>query len=102
MADDVDRILDAVVEVHPLGYGHYERNAAITAVGIETARPRAGSTTTTHIEGFEAGSTETYPLIVLQLSVERDTQVLARVMDAILHRGMPGKTEITDFFDPER
>ncbi len=84
VAADVDRILDAVVAVHPLSYGNYDRNAAVTAVGLETARPRAGSTTTTHIEGFEAGTTETYPMVVVQLSIERDTDALAKVMDAIL------------------
>jgi len=135
VADDVDRLLDAVIAVHPLTYGNYERNAAVTAVGVETARPRAGSTTTTHVEGFEAGTTETYPMVTLQVSIERDTDMLERVMDAILHahhyeepvvfireawasraaynpantnpnrwwnngRGMPGKTEIAEFFAP--
>ncbi|MEM9736348.1 MAG: hypothetical protein AAF908_07060 [Pseudomonadota bacterium] len=81
---DTDRILDAVVAVHPLSYGRYQRNASISALGRETARPEAGSTTTTHVPGFEAGATETYPMVELKISIPRDTAILTRVMDAIL------------------
>ena len=83
--DDVDLILDAVMEVHPLRYGKYERNASITAVGMETSQPPAGSTTATHLDDFEPGSTETYPVVELKISVERDATVLGEVMDAVLH-----------------
>ena len=62
LPEDVDRILDAVMRVYPLGYGRYRRNASISAVGKETAQPEAGSTTTTHKDGYRAGATETYPL----------------------------------------
>ena len=82
---DTDRILDAVMQVHPLSFGRYRRNASISAVGRETAQPEPGSTTTTHVAGFEAGSTETYPMVELKISIERDPRVLAAVMDAILH-----------------
>jgi len=82
--EDADRILDAVMAVHPLRYGRYQRNARISAPGRETAQPEAGSTTTTHVEGFEAGGTETYPMVELKISVERDLTVLAQVMDAII------------------
>lgn len=82
---DTDRILDAVMQVHPLSYGRYRRNASISAVGKETAQPEAGSTTATHAQGFEAGGTETYPMVESKISVERDPDVLARVMDAIHH-----------------
>ncbi|MEL6476068.1 MAG: hypothetical protein AAFR17_01970 [Pseudomonadota bacterium] len=81
---DTDRILDAVMAVHPLSFGRYRRNASISAVGCETAQPEPGSTTTTHVDGFQAGSTETYPMVELKISIERDLEVLARVMDAIL------------------
>lgn len=84
LPEDIDRILDEILKVHPLGYGNYQRNASISALGRETARPNPGSTTTTHVEGFAAGSTETYPMVELKVSVERDLEVLARVMDAIL------------------
>ncbi|KIC50158.1 hypothetical protein RA29_07895 [Tateyamaria sp. ANG-S1] len=70
--------------VHPLGYGRYQRNASISAVGMETAQPEAGSTTTTHVDGFEAGGTETYPMVELKISIERDVAVLEKVMDAVL------------------
>ncbi len=81
---DIDRILDAVMKVNPLSYGRYQRNASYSAVGAETAQPEEGSTTTAHVEGFVAGQTETYPMVELKISIERDTAALARVMDAIL------------------
>ena len=66
--EDVDKILDAVMEVYPLSYGRYQRNASISAVGMETAQPEPGSTTDKHVEN---------------ISVERDQSVLEKVMDAI-------------------
>lgn len=83
--DDADRLLDAVMAVHPLSYGRYQRNASVSAVGAETARPEPGSTTTTHVAGFAAGATETYPMIELKISVERDLAVLEKVMDALVY-----------------
>jgi hypothetical protein len=85
LPEDTDRILDAVMKVHPLKYGRYQRTASISAVGFETAQPEAGSTTTTHVDGFEAGGTETYPMVELKIAVERDFEVLEKVMDAILY-----------------
>lgn len=84
LPEDTDRILDAVMKVHALSYGRYQRNASISAVGRETAQPEEGSTTTTHVEGFEAGETETYPMVELKISIERDPAILERVMDAIM------------------
>ena len=84
LPEDVDRILDAVLKVHPLGYGRYGRNASVSATGRETAQPRENSTTTTHKPGYQAGATETYPMVELKISVERDLKVLEAVMDAIL------------------
>ena len=84
LPDDTDRILDAILNVHTLGYWNYRRNASVSALGRETAQPNPGSTTTTHVTGFEAGSTETYPMVELKVSIERDLDVFARVMDAIL------------------
>ena len=83
--EDADRLLDAVMAVHPLSYGRYQRNASVSAVGRETAQPEPGSTTTTHVGGFEAGATETYPMIELKISLERDLAVLERVMDALIY-----------------
>jgi len=85
VAEDTDKILDAVMAVHPLSYGRYQRNASISAVGVETAQPEAGSTTTTHVAGFAAGSTETYPVVELKISIPRDLFILEKVMDAVLY-----------------
>lgn len=84
LPEDTDRILDAVMAVHTLSFGRYRRNASITGIGKETAQPEAESTTSTHVEGFDAGDTETYPMVELKISVERDLAVLEKVMDAIL------------------
>ena len=85
LPEDTDRILDEVMKVHPLSFGCYQRNASISAIGKETAQPEPGSTTTTHVEGFEAGSTETYPMVELKISIDRDLAALANVMDAIIY-----------------
>ena len=85
LPEDTDRILDAVMQVHSLSFGRYQRNASISAVGKETAQPEDGSTTTTHVKDFSAGQTETYPMVELKISIERDLAVLERVMDAVLH-----------------
>ena len=84
VSEDTDKILDAVMDVHPLRFGRYRRTASISAPGMETAQPEPGSTTTTHVEGFAAGATETYPMVELKISIERDAAVLEKVMDAIL------------------
>lgn len=82
---DTDRILDAVMKVHPLRFGRYQRNASTSAVGKETVQPELGSTTTTHVDGFVAGDTETYPMVELKISIERDLAALEKVMDAIIY-----------------
>ncbi len=84
LPEDTDRILDAVMQVYPLSYGRYQRNASISAPGRETAQPEPGSTTDSHVEGFVPGSTETYPMVELKISVPRDLAVLEAVMDAVL------------------
>lgn len=81
--EDVDKILDAVAKVHPLCYGRYRRNASISAMGMETAQPDEDSTTAMHVQGYTAGTIETYPMVELKLSIERDNSVLELVMDAI-------------------
>ena len=84
LPEDVDRLLDAVTTVHPLPFGRYQRNASVSAVGKETAQPEPGSTTTTHVDGFQAGQTETYPMVELKTSIPRDQAVVAKVTDAVI------------------
>ena len=81
---DVDRILDAVMKVTPLRYGNYERNAAVTAIGYETAKPCAGSTTDQHARHFALGDKERNPMVDLKISIDRDVKTLEQVMDAVL------------------
>jgi len=76
LPQDVDRILDAVMQVYSLPYGRYQRNASVSGLGKETARPEAGSTTHTHVADFEPGGTETYPMVELKISVPRDLEIL--------------------------
>ncbi len=59
LLEDTDRILDAIMKVHPLSYDRYQRCASISAKGRETAQPEPGSTTHTHVENFIPGATET-------------------------------------------
>ena len=82
---DVNKILDAVMEVHPLSYGRYQRNASISAEGMETSQPEENSTTTTHIKDYQAGQVETYPMVEIKVSIERESSVLEKVMDVIHH-----------------
>lgn len=82
--EDTDRILDAVMSVHPLSYGRYRRNASISAVGQETAQPEPGSTTEHHDGRFATGNTETYQMVELKISLERELPTLERVLDAVL------------------
>ena len=82
--DDADRLLDAIMVAHPLEYGRYQRNAAVSAIGAETAQPMASSTTTNHLEGFTVGDTQTYAMVQLFISLERNLEILEKVMDAIL------------------
>lgn len=82
--DDANRLLDAIMAVHPLKYGRYRRNGTVSAIGAETGQPEENSTTTNHVEGFEAGGTETYPMVQLFVSIERDIDVLQKVMNAVI------------------
>ncbi len=81
--EDVDKILDAVMEVHPLSYGRYQRNASISAEGMETSQPQENSTTANHVVDYSAGQVETYPMVELKISIERDSSILEKVMDAV-------------------
>ncbi|MCX7356461.1 MAG: hypothetical protein NTY59_16925 [Alphaproteobacteria bacterium] len=52
---------------------------------MQVAQPEPNSTTTTHVDGFKAGSTETYPMFELKISIERDMAILEKVMDAVIY-----------------
>ena len=86
LPDTVDDILDAVMTVHPLAYGRYQRNASVTARGYETSQPQPNSTTTTHKPSYHPGDQEKYPVVELKISIERDLKTLRAVMDAVLHQ----------------
>jgi len=83
LENDADRILDAIMTVHPLPYGRYHRNASVSAVGKETTMPQANSTTTTHKEEYQSGMAMTYPMVELKISIDRDLELLEQVMDVI-------------------
>ena len=83
LENDADRILDAIMAVHPLPYGRYHRNASVSAVGKETTMPQANSTTTTHKEEYQSGTAMTYPMVELKISIDRDLELLEQVMDVI-------------------
>ena len=93
LAEDADRLLDAVMQVHPLGYRRCQRNASISVIGQETTQPEPRSTTATHKAGFQTGTTETYPMVELKIPIERDLEALEPVMDALIdahHDEEPG------------
>lgn len=83
--DDAERLLDAIMKVHPLTVGQYERNATVTATGAETGRPGEQTVTRIHNENFEATGTEVYPSVELKISFERDVYILERIMDEVLY-----------------
>ena len=73
---DIDTILDAIVEVYPLAYGRFERTASISAVGKETARPPGTDES--------PARAETYPMVELKVSIERDLATLEQIMSVVL------------------
>lgn len=83
--DDAARLLDAVMEIHPLIIGEYKRNATVTATGAETGQPSENTVTMIHQPDFEAGGTEVYPTVELKISFERDIVLLEKIMDAVIY-----------------
>ena len=71
------------MQVHSLIFGRDHRNASCPAVGNETAHQKPGSTTAIDVDGLEACTTKTDPMVTLKISVVRDIAVPARVKDAI-------------------
>ena len=62
---NTDRIIDEVMKVNPMRFGRYQRNASISEVGMETSQPEQRTTTSSHVDGFQPGTTETYPMVEL-------------------------------------
>jgi len=50
---------------------------------METAQTKSGSTTEYHIAGYVPGTTETYPMVELKITIECDSSILEKVMNAI-------------------
>lgn len=79
--EDADNIIDKVMEVDPLIYGRYQRNAFVSAVGSETYVPQANSTSAVHLEA--EGQVQTFPSVMIVISIAQDREVLGKVLDAI-------------------
>lgn len=79
--EDADKILDRVMEVDPLVYGRYQRNAFVSAVGSETYLPLANSTSALHLDAQD--KVQTFPSVLIVISIEQNRATLARVLDAI-------------------
>ena len=79
--EDADKIIDNVMEVDPLIYGRYKRNAFVSATGSETYLPEENSTSAVHLGA--ANKVQTFPSVLLVISVEQNPETLGRVLDAI-------------------
>lgn len=79
--EDVDKITDSVMEVDPLIYGRYRRNAFVTAVGSETYLPQENSTSAVHLGA--ANEVQTFPSVLIVISIEQNDEALGRVLDAV-------------------
>ena len=79
--EDANKIIDNVMEVDPLIYGRYKRNAFISAIGSETYVPEENSTSAVHLG--TADKVQTFPSALIVISVEQNRETLGRVLDAI-------------------
>lgn len=79
--EDVDLIIDNVMKVNPLVYGRYKRNAFVSAEGSETYLPEENSTSAVHLGA--ANKKQTFPSVLITLSIEQNSEILGRVLDAI-------------------
>ncbi|KAB2848357.1 MAG: hypothetical protein F9K44_11060 [Hyphomicrobiaceae bacterium] len=69
------------MEADPLSYGRYERNAFVSAVGTETYRPLANSTSAIHLGAQD--TIQKFPCVELVISIQQERETLSRVLDAI-------------------
>jgi len=79
--DDAGKILDKVMEVDPLIYGRYERNCYVSGVGTESYLPQANSTSAVHKDA--EGKVQTFPSVLMVISVPQKHSNLGKVLDAI-------------------
>lgn len=79
--EDVDKIIDSMMKVDPLIYGRYKRNAFVSAIGSETYVPQGNSTSAVHLDA--ENTTQTFPSVLIVVSVEQTGDKLERVLDAI-------------------
>jgi hypothetical protein len=72
---------DKIIEVDPLIYGRYKRNAFVSAIGSETYLPEEDSTSAVHLGA--ANKVQIFPSVLVVISVEQNPETLGRVLDAI-------------------
>ena len=76
--DDVDRIMEAVVEIAPLAMGRYDCNAYQSGAGVERYRPLEGA-----VAGPEVEVRKRPGVIELSFELPDDRSVVERVVEAI-------------------
>jgi hypothetical protein len=74
--EHLDRLIAGIVNVTPLTYGRYDQVVWWSAPGVEQFCPRAGSNPTLG----QADQLERSPSIKLEFAIERDKQLLDRVL----------------------
>ncbi|MCG7521450.1 hypothetical protein [Ruegeria sp. Ofav3-42] len=79
--EDVDKIIDKVMEVDPLIYGRYKRNAFVSAIGSETYLPEENSTSAVHLGA--ANKVQTFPCALIIISIRQNPETLECVLDVI-------------------
>jgi len=77
-AADVDRIMDAVIAITPLGMGNYDSNAFQSADGVERCRPLDGAAA-----GAETVLRQRPGTVEVSFELPDDQSLAARVVEAI-------------------
>ncbi len=79
-ADDVDRIMDAVVRITPLAMGAYDSNAYQSGPGVERYRPLEGAAA-----GPETDLRRRPGTVELSFELLDDRALIEHVIEAIFH-----------------
>lgn len=77
-AEDVDRIMEAVVEVTPLAMGNYDSNAWQSGPGVERYRPLEGAAA-----GPESEVRKRPGTVELSFELPEDRQLIEQVVETI-------------------